>query len=379
MPKKDGNSKGVKASPGAYLGNYSPQRMRAFYCGIITSMERIILHIDLDAFFASAEERENPHFRGKPIVVGADPKDGKGRGVVSTANYKARKFGVHSAMPISQAFRHCPQCVFLPVDSKLYHEVSERIFAIVRSFISKVEVVSIDEAYGDLTHLKTFLNAKILGVNLKKEIFKKEKIHSTVGIASNKMIAKLATNSAKPDGLRIVEPKNVQKFLDPLDVGEVPGVGPKTRSTLHRLGFRKVEELRKVPKDFLVYHFGKWGAALYDSARGIGESSVEEEREIKSIGRETTFEKDTRDSEEIFKAFENLLEETFREAKDETFHFRTISVKCRFSGFETHTKDKTLKTSSIVFSEFKKTADRLLLEFLLGNFKAIRLIGVRIS
>lgn len=342
-------------------------------------MSRIILHIDLDAFFASVEERENPHFKGKPIVVGADPKVGSGRGVVSTANYAARKFGVHSAMPISKAFRLCPQCVFLPVDGELYQNVSNRVMNIVATYAPCCEAVSIDEAYLDVSFCGTFEKAREVGRKLKHEIFKKEKIHATVGIAPNKMIAKMATNSAKPDGLRSIKPEEIADFLGPLDVGEIPGVGPKSRSTLHRLGFHWVSELREVSADFLVHYFGKWGSTLYAESQGIDERPIETFQEAKSIGHEETFEKDTRDGEEIFTVFEDLLKETFQEAEKQNFKFKTISVKCRFTGFETHTKDKTIQSNSIEFAQYKKTAHLLLLEFLVQNKKPIRLIGIRLS
>lgn len=340
---------------------------------------RIILHIDLDAFFASVEERENPHFQGKPIIVGADPKNGTGRGVVSTANYLAREFGVHSAMPISKAYRLCPQCVFLPVDGALYQNVSGHIMNIIASYADLCETVSIDEAYLDMSFCGTFEKAQGVGRKLKNEIFKKEKIHATVGIGPNKMIAKMATNNSKPNGLRIIEPEKVADFLGPLDVREIPGVGPKSSTVLHQLGFNTIAKLREATGDFLIHYFGKQGSALYEKARGIDERPIETFQEIKSIGREETFEKDTRDSEEIFAGFENLLKETFEEAGRENFQFRTISVKCRFTGFETHTKDKTIKSAPISFAQYKKTAHVLLLEFLLRNKKSIRLIGVRLS
>lgn len=342
-------------------------------------MSRIILHIDLDAFFASVEERENPHFRGKPIIVGADPKGGIGRGVVSTANYEARKFGVHSAMPISKAYKLCPQCVFLPVDAELYQSVSERVMNIVATHANLCEVVSIDEAYLDISFCGTFARARELGNKLKNEIFKKEKIHATVGIGPNKMIAKMATNSAKPDGLKSVSPEEVKDFLGPLDVEKIPGVGPKSSTTLYRLGFDTIEKLREVPEDFLTHYFGKWGSTLYKESQGIDERPIEVFQEAKSIGHEETFEKDTRDSEEIFTVFDNLLKETFQEAAKQHFKFKTISVKCRFSGFETHTKDKTTALRPISFAQYKKTAHVLLLEFLVQYKNPVRLIGVRLS
>ena len=179
---------------------------------------RIILHLDMDAFFAQIEERENPQFKGKPIVVGAEPKGGQGRGVVSTANYEARKYGIHSALPISQAFRLCPTAIFLPVNMSFYEKISTEIMEIIKKYSNIWEIVSLDEAYLDISFLKSFEKAKKLAVKLKKEIFEKEKLTSTVGIGPNKMIAKMASEKAKPDGLMIVPDHQIDEFLEPLDM-----------------------------------------------------------------------------------------------------------------------------------------------------------------
>ena len=191
-------------------------------------MQRIILHIDMDYFFAQIEERENPQFKGKPVVVGADPKGGKGRGVVSTANYVARKYEIHSAMPISKAYQLCPEAIFLPVNIELYQKVSENIIEIVKNYSPIFEQVSLDESYLDLSQIaKNFKEAEKIGKQLKAEIFEKEKLTSTVGIGSNKLIAKIASDKGKPNGLLIIKPKEVKKFLEPLDIEDLPGIGLK--------------------------------------------------------------------------------------------------------------------------------------------------------
>ncbi len=342
-------------------------------------MERIILHIDMDYFFAQIEERENPHFKGKPIVVGADPKGGKGRGVVSTCNYEARKYGIRSGMPISKAYWLCPDAIFLPVNIELYQKVSEKIMEIVKKYSPTYEIVSLDEAYLDLTDCKSFEKAKKVGEKLKREIFEKEKLTSTVGIGPNKTIAKMATEKAKPNGLLVIKPNQVKEFLEPLDIDDLPGIGPKTAEKLRAIGINKIKELKKLSKSKLKEMFGKVGERIWERARGIDEEPVESEEVIKSIGRQITFEKDTRNPRLIFGIFEKILKEVYQELVENNFFFRTITVICRYQNFETHTKSKTLKQPSQDFIVLKKEAKKLLLKFLLENKKPIRLIGLRVK
>jgi DNA polymerase IV (DinB-like DNA polymerase) len=342
-------------------------------------MKRIILHIDMDYFFAQIEERENPHFRGKPLVVGADPKGGKGRGVVSTANYEARKYGIHSALPISIAYKLCPKAIFLPVNIELYQKVSERIMKIVKKYSKKYEIVSLDEAYLDISFLKSFKKAKDLAIKLKKEIFEKEKLTSTVGIGKNKLIAKLASEKAKPNGLLIIKPNQTKKFLEPLDIEDLPGIGPKTAEKLRAIGIEKIRQLKKLSKSKLKEMFGKVGENFWQMARGIDKEEVCQEEIIKSIGKQITFERDTRNPRFIFGKFNQIIEEVYRELFSENFSFKTIIVICRFSDFETHTKSKTLKEPSKDLEIFKKESKKLLLKFLLESKKFIRLIGLRVK
>ncbi len=350
---------------------------------------RIILHIDMDYFFAQVEERENPQFKGKPVVVGADPKKGKGRGVVSTANYLARKYGIHSGMPISKAYQLCPQAIFLPVNIKLYQKVSEKIMEIVKKYSSVFEQVSLDEAYLDLSTYFVMANkvdknfywkkAEALAKKLKKEIWEKEKLTSTIGVGPNKLIAKIASEKAKPDGLLIITSNQVKNFLEPLDIKDLPGIGPKTAEKLRAIGINKIKELKKLSKAKLKDLFGIVGEKLYQRARGIDESPVTSEEIIKSIGKEHTFEKDTRDPEIIFPTFENIIKNVYQELVKNKFSFKTITVICRYHGFETHTKSKTLKIPTQDFEILKKEAKKFLLKFLIEKPKPIRLIGLRVS
>jgi len=342
---------------------------------------RIILLLDMDAFFATVEERENPHFKGKPVVVGADPKEGKGRGVVATCNYEARNYGIHSAMPISEAWRLCPQAVFLPSDGALYHRVSENIMNILGEYTPLMAQVSLDEAYLDISFIKSFKKAEKLAEKIRKEIFQKEKLPASCGIAPNKMVAKIACVKAKPNGVVVVKPEDVESFLSPLSIREIPGIGPKTAVILERF-FRKrelkVKDLRKTTKEELVELLGVFGNTLYDRVRGIDDTPVSIEDEVKSIGKEHTFEKDTRDGEEIFPVFRELLFDVIAQLREEGFAFKTITVVCRFQGFETHTKLKTFKVASQDWKMFEKEAMRLLLKFLVENLKPVRLVGIRL-
>ncbi|MDI6591406.1 MAG: DNA polymerase IV [Patescibacteria group bacterium] len=352
-------------------------------------MNRIILHIDMDYFFAQVEERENPQFRGKPVVVGADPKGGKGRGVVSTANYEARKYGIHSALPISKAYQLCPKAIFLPVNMELYQKASENIMEIIKKYSKIFEQVSLDEAYLDLSYnfygrrnctmRISWEKAENLAQKLKKEIFEKEKLTSTIGIGPNKLIAKMAAEKAKPNGLLIIKPNQVRKFLEPLDIEDLPGIGPKTAEKLRAIKINKIKELKTLSESKLKSLFGITGETIYQKARGIDEEPVSPEKVIKSIGKEHTFEKDTRDPEIIFNTFEKIIEDVHQELIENKFSFKTITVICRFRGFETHTKSKTLKEPTNDLKILKKEAKNLLLKFLIENLKLIRLIGLRVK
>jgi len=340
---------------------------------------RIILHIDMDYFFAQIEERENPRFKGKPVVVGADPKKGRGRGVVRSANYEARKYGIHSALPISLAFKACPEAIFLPVNMGLYKKVSEKVMNIVTRYSKIWEVVSVDEAYLDISFLSSYKKAENLAKKLKNEILKKEKLTSTIGIGPNKLIAKMATNKAKPNGFLIVKPDQIKKFLEPLDVQDLPGIGPKTAEKLRVISINKVKELKELSRLKLKNMFGVVGGKIYERARGSDEGEVSPEEIIKSIGKEHTFEEDTRDPKVIFGTFDKIIKGVHQELFDNKFSFKTITVICRYQGFETHTKSKTLEESTHNLEILKKESKRLLLKFLIEKPKLIRLIGVRVS
>jgi DNA polymerase IV (archaeal DinB-like DNA polymerase) len=345
--------------------------------------KRIIAHIDMDYFFAQVEERENPQFKGKAVVIGADPKKGKGRGVVSTCNYRAREYGIKSGMPISRAYKLNPQAIFLPVNMKLYKKTSLSIFKIIKKNCSKMEAVSLDEAYLDLTkHTKSFKVAKKIGEKIKKEIFKKEKLTSTVGIAENKMIAKMACESVKPDGIKIVLPEDMLEFISGLKIEKIPGIGPKTKKVIEKYLNKKelkVKDARRLNKKELVELLGKRGEDFYDKFRAVDNSPIEKEKEKKSIGKEYTFQKDTRSPEKVIKVFKKLVNDVAAEIEKEKLSIKNIVVICRFEDFETHSKQTSLSEKFYDNNFLYKKSVPLLLRFLMKSSKKVRLIGFRVN
>jgi DNA polymerase IV (DinB-like DNA polymerase) len=348
----------------------------------------------MDAFFASLEERSTPKFKGLPIAVGSDPKNGTGRGVVSTANYKAREYGIHSALPISQAWQLSqeakkqgkPEVVFLPVDFQLYERASRNIYKIISKFSEQIEQASIDEFYFDLSFAKTFKKAEVICKKIKAEIKKQEKVTCSVGIGPNKLIAKISAGVKKPDGLFIVEEKDAERFLEPLPIRKIPGIGPKTAETLYGLNVKIVKDLKNFSEKELQKLFGKWGVELYFKARGQDNSEIEQEREAKSIGEQITFEKDTLSALYIGEQLSKMCDSVFNRFLQSGFdYFKTLVITVRFSGFETKTTAKSLKKdlSKDNLKDFQFEALKLVLPYLdkrkNPKLKPIRLIGVRIE
>ncbi len=336
----------------------------------------------MDYFFAAVEERENPILKGQPVVVGALPKGGRGRGVVSTCNYEARKFGIHSGMPISIAWRKCPKAVFLPVRFDLYMKVSEQIMTLLRKYVKQkgiFEQVSIDEAFLDLSFFNDYKKVEELARKIKDEIRKKEKLTCSIGIGPNKLIAKIASDYKKPDGLTVITPEKVKAFLEQMDVDVLYGVGPKTAGILYQMGVHTVRDLKKISKAQLIEIFGVFGENLYKMARGIDEREVEEYWEVKSIGRQITFDEDTRDKGLITRTLLQLAREVWQEVQEQKFLFRTVTVTCRYFDFETHDKSETIKEPTSSFQKLKILSLKLILPFLIKKKKKVRLVGVRVS
>lgn len=352
---------------------------------------RIIAHLDMDAFFASIEERDSPQFLGKPIVVGSDPLQGKGRGVVSTSNYIAREYGIRSATPISKAWqlseeakkRGKPAVIFVQPDFSKYEKSSLKVFEIVKKYSDKIEQASIDEFYFDLSGL-SYSKAIKACESIKKDIKEAEKITCSIGIGPNKLIAKISAGIKKPDGLVVVKPEEASKFLNPLAAKEIPGIGSKTSEALSAIGVRTVGELKRVPKEKLTELFGKNGISMFFKARGLDDSEIEEDREAKSIGRQDTFLNDSTDATVMIKKLEELCQDVFRKFEESGFkHFKTITVTARFKGFITKNSSKTFKDPRNNKRDFFNLALNLLLPFLDKRKNPeklpLRLIGVRLE
>ena len=345
----------------------------------VSERKRIILHVDMDHFFTAVEEREHPEYKGKPVIVGADPKGGRGRGVVSTCNYEARKFGVRSGMPISRAWKLCPHAVYLPVNYDLYVKVSERIMAILRKYADKFEIWGIDEAFLDVSSkVKDIAEAENLARQIKREILEKEGLTCSIGIGPNKLVAKIASDHQKPDGLTVIKEENVEQFLAPLPVRKLLWVGRKTEQKLQAMGIKTIGDLARHDPTVLTETFGVMGTQLYLMAHGIDKSEVEERSQIKSISRDTTFEEDTSDFSFVLNTLNRLAEEVHSDLLKQQLYFKTVTVRVRYENFETHTHSKTLPFITNRLQDIKKTAKELLQDYLKPERK-IRLIGVRIS
>ena len=340
---------------------------------------RVILHVDMDHFYSAVEEREHPEYKGKPVVVGADPKDGTGRGVVSTCNYEAREFGIRSGMPISRAWRLCPDAIYVQPDFTLYGRVSSKIMAILRTHADKFEQWGFDEAFLDISSkAQNFQEAKRIAEAIKREIYDETGLTCSIGVGPNKLVAKIASDFQKPDGLTVVEEQAAQDFLAPLPVRKLLWVGKKTERRLNDLGIRTIGDLAAYDVSVLTARFGVMGGQYHRMARGFDESEVAESGELKSVGREVTFEEDTSNVALIFKTLDELSATVCREVVKLDLLFKTVTVKVRFEDFETHTHAKTLPFFTDRLRDLQKTA-RELLEAYLQQDKKVRLIGARVS
>jgi nucleotidyltransferase/DNA polymerase involved in DNA repair len=339
-------------------------------------MTLTILHVDMDAFYAAVEQRDYPEYRGKPVVVGSDPKGGKGRGIVSTCSYEARKFGVHSAQPISKAWRLCPHAIYVRPDMKKYERVSRRVMNIFLEFTDILEQVSIDEAFLDVTgSRRLFGSGPEIAAKIKGRIQAELHLTASVGIAANKFVAKIASDLEKPDGLVVVDPGREKEFLSPLPIGRLWGVGRKTETLLKQMGLERIGQLSEMRQSELAARLGKTGAHLWKLAQGIDDRSVLPEEGYKSIGHEITFEKDTSDPEVLHKTLLHLTERVAQRLRMNEARARTIAVKFRESDFSTFSRRITL-SSPVDTSEKIFPIARKLLKGLFRKNVPVRLIGV---
>jgi len=335
------------------------------------------MHVDMDSFFASIEVRRDPSLAGRPVVVGADPKGGAGRGVVSTCSYEARRYGVHSGMPISRAYDLCPHGVYLPVDRPFYSRVSKEIMAILSRHAGRIEQVSIDEAYLDVSDAGSFPAASALAAAIKQDIREETGLTCSVGVAPGKVVAKIASDYQKPDGLTVIHPNEVAGFLGPLPVGTIPGIGKKTGEDLRQMGILTVGDLARCDVQEVVARLGRSGVQVHRLARGIDDGEVQSREGCKSISRETTFEADTADPPLLAGTLAGLADEVAKSLRVDNLRCRTVTVKIRYRGFQTHTRSQTLPRFTSDPETIRRAASALLLPFL--NGEPVRLIGIRLS
>ncbi len=337
----------------------------------------MFLHIDMDSFFASAEVIRHPELQGKPLVIGAPPKEGKGRGVVSTCSYEARKFGIHSAMPVSRAWVLCPHAIFLPPDTKYYQVVSQRIMKILISFGYPFSQVSIDEAYIDVSTLENYESAQNLAGEIKLSILNSEGLTCSIGIGPSMVTAKIASDLNKPDGLVIIRPETIIPILSPLPVRTVPGIGKKTCVILDGMGIKTIGDLMNTDVQKLTEKFGRFGARMSELSQGIDREAIRENESFRSVSREYTFEEDTNDKTLVINTLEILINELHNVIIAEKILFKTVTVKIRYTGFKTYTRSVTLNHPSQAIICIKENADKILADFIKKD--KIRLVGIKLS
>ena len=341
--------------------------------------EKYIVHVDMDAFFAAIEQRDNPALRGLPVIVGADPKGGKGRGVVSTCSYEARRFGVRSAMPISEAWRRCPRGIFVPPDFKKYSAASEIIQKIFCEFTPDLEPVSVDEAFLDITHSYKLFGTPLHVCRLIKARIKAETgLTASVGLAPTKMAAKIASDLKKPDGLVEVKAGSVREFLKPLDIGRIWGLGPKTANLLRERGIHTIGQLAEISDAEVRELPGGRGLELRELALGHDDRELVTESAAKSVSNEFTFEEDTADEREISGALLALCDKVSSRLRADRVKGRTITLKIRLEGFLTFTRAATIAFATN-YTDVIHERIRELYGVFKRNGRKVRLLGIKVS
>ncbi|MFH0888240.1 MAG: DNA polymerase IV [Planctomycetota bacterium] len=344
-----------------------------------TNANRYIIHIDMDAFFAAVEQRDHPELKGKPVIIGSDPKAGQGRGVVATCSYEARRYGIHSAMPISIAYGKCPKGVFLPVDMEKYLVVSDQIVGILEDFTPEIEPVSVDEAFLDISRTHHLFGGPMETCRRIKARIKNElNLTASVGLAPTKMAAKIASESGKPDGMVEVRPERLQEFIRPLGIRKIWGLGEKTQIILNRIGINTIGQLADYSPEKLVRLLGANGYQIHQLAQGIDSGEVRARTEVKSISNEITFEKDTAERGVIDSTLMRLSEKVAGRLRHQRLKARTITLKIRLSGFETYTRALTLNEPTCFDDAVYQTIKKLATDFDYQG-KKIRLLGVKAS
>lgn len=338
-------------------------------------MARCIFHVDLDAFFVSVEQVHDPSLIGKPVIVGGEPDS---RGVVSAASYEARRFGVHSAMPLSQAQRLCPAALFLPVNFPRYTAASRRFMALLDRIAAPMQPLGLDEAFLDMSScVRDFDDAYIRAVDLKRRVLEELGLIASVGVATCKTVAKVASDFDKPDGLVLVRPGDEAAFLAPLDVKRLPGVGKKTAESLIEIGVQIVGHLATLPPEVLLRRFGSYGDTLLKHASGIDDSPVEPRGEPKTMSRETTFNRDTKDVSLLDSTLLSMCVELSHDLRRHRKRARTVALKLRYEDFRTVTRQRPLAADTADSAELFQAASDMLHATMAESRRPIRLVGVR--
>jgi DNA polymerase IV (DinB-like DNA polymerase) len=336
----------------------------------------------MDHFFTAIEAREHPQFHDKALIVGANPKEGHGRGVVSTCNYHARKYGITSGMPISQAWRRCPTAIFLPPNYQLYRNVSNQIMAILQTHSPHSEPYGLDEAFLDMTDLlEDFHEANEAAQTIKHDIFTHTNLTCSVGVAPTKLIAKMASEYQKPDGLTVVQEADIIKFISPLPVRKLWGVGIKTQQKMNAVGIITINDLLRQEPSKLLAFFGAKARYLMQLLHGVTphcRKTPSAKRQRKSISKEHTFSSDLQEHNELFRVIDQLVTKIHAKAEKRQYWFKTITLKIRYENFETHTYSSTLRLLTCQRQQFSAEVHRLGQRHLIPG-RHVRLIGVKIS
>ena len=336
---------------------------------------RSIVHVDMDAFYAAVEQLDSPACKGKPVIVGADPKGGLGRGVVAACSYEARKLGIRSALPISRAWKLCPEGVFVRPRMKRYVEVSHQVMDVFRRYTDLVEPLSIDEAFLDITGSVALLGKpEDIARSIKDDVRTVTSLTASVGLAPNKFLAKIASDLRKPDAFVVVREGEIEAFLRDLPISRLWGVGPKTEQRLHEMGFRTIGQVAMATRESLVRYLGSLGEHLYQLSRGHDERPVVPNWEPKSVSSETTFDEDTSDRELLVRTILDLSDHVAERLRKDNYRTRRVTLKLRYSSFSTHTKQHSLDKLIQTGEEIATVARDLFRQFSLKQ--KIRLIGV---
>lgn len=345
---------------------------------VSSTHHRIIFHVDLDCFFAAVEIVQHPEYRGKPVVVGADPKQGYGRGVVTTASYEARKFGIHSGQPISQAWKACPHAIYVYPNFTAIEQASHRVMDLLRKHSNAFQQTGIDEAYLEMTEFCDYSNAKTIAIKIQDDIQAQTDLSVSIGIGPTKSLAKIATDLHKPHGIMIIFPDQIESILSELDVNTIPGIGKKSKYVFYEKGYKKVKDLFRASASQLYKDFGNCGKWIWMVIHGLDDRDIIEWHDRKSISEERTFAEDIQDYAVIKGKIKDLYQSIHKELKEKGQIYRTISLKIRFQGFETFLRSRTAEFPIDSVETGIEILNDLLQEFV-QNPKKVRLVGVKLS